>query len=193
MPRHIQTCRQQWPDAYGPTQREMRRQCGAGGPGGPSRTGPAPGPDAPRAGGMAQDNHCSQSGPIPPEGGASLPPPVLPIPMTQSPRAAPSWARRQAQMGDWTQFLAQVDEWDLREILLRPFDPLRHVPKRCVAPFMEVAARTATLAAGDGIQAARAAKLWALLPRMILPAVYSDDGGRASTEALPSDGTSNAA
>ena len=101
--------------------------------------------------------------------------------MTQRPESAHAWARRQSQMADWMTHLPQVDDWDIQDIILRPFDPLRHIPKRCVGPFMEVASRTATLAAGDGIQAARAAKLWALLPRMLLPAVYSEDGGRGST------------
>ena len=62
--------------------------------------------------------------------------------------------------------------------------PLRHIPKRCIGPCMEVAPRTATMAAGDGIQAARAAKLWALRPQLLLPAVYSEDGGEGLHRGL---------
>eukprot|EP00969_Alexandrium_andersonii_P180724 7986864-Alexandrium_andersonii.AAC.1 len=49
----------------------------------------------------------------------------------------------------WTQHLDQTLDWDLAGLLLRPFAPLRNVPRACQPVFLEIARRVARVA-GEG-------------------------------------------
>ena len=74
----------------------------------------------------------------------------------------------------WAQHLHKLDGIDLKAILCIRFSPVRTIPKRCLAGICDIIDATLDgIASRDEQQAQRWSRLWLLLPRLLLRAVFS--------------------
>ena len=87
----------------------------------------------------------------------------------------PAGYRGQQGDTDWTTHLPQLGQLDIYDVLLRPFRPIRHIPRRCVRMVGNIVRETTFLAtSGDHHSRELGARLWILLPRMLLASTKAD-------------------
>ena len=76
---------------------------------------------------------------------------------------------------EWWQHLGLLEDVDVKAILCQRFKPVRNIPKRCLSAFCDVMDSTLQgIVHADAAVARRCSRLWLLLPRMILSAVFGD-------------------
>ncbi len=98
----------------------------------------------------------------------------------------PAGYRGQRQDTEWASHITQLGELDLHAVLLRPFRPIRHIPRRCLPMIGNIVRETAFMAtSGSERNRDLGARLWALLPRMLLASTKTDtpasNGGSGPT------------
>ncbi len=87
----------------------------------------------------------------------------------------PAGYRGQRQDTDWSSYVTQLSGLDLHAVLLRPFRPIRHIPRRCLPMIGNIVRETAFMATSGSEQNRElGARLWALLPRMLLASAKTD-------------------
>ena len=89
--------------------------------------------------------------------------------------AQPSPAGTASTMPEWWRHLPLLVTVDVCAMLCKRFKPLRNIPKRCLSAFCDVMdAALLGVVSGDIDVGRRCSRLWLLLPRLLLGAVFSD-------------------
>ena len=87
----------------------------------------------------------------------------------------PSLNQRSSNRRPWWNHLALLDNLDVRAILCQRFSPMRNIPKRCLSALCDIMDATMEGIANPDVDIARrCSRLWLLLPRMLLGAVFSE-------------------